>query len=237
MKSTQRRYLCITLLLLACLSGNPFSIVAHAAQDETGLEDWFNEDAAPAVPQAREGELIFLSTPPEAATLHSINAITVTRSSLDDGWVQVRQCYQGLDAVPAAEVVYQYRNMRALRIQSKSNIGDAFTRGQTVQLSDVQRDARLCVGLEAQILHPQSGGRFLLRTGPFHRRFLDGYFPLHVSMDLRFPAALLRYLGTSPLPRPGFELEVKDEQLHIDAWFAGKLQIEVNFSRRKSGGS
>ena len=63
--------------------------------------------------------------------------------------MQVRQCYQGLDAVPAAEVVYQYRNMRALRIQSKSNIGAAFTRRQTVQLSDVQPVAAVCVQLEA----------------------------------------------------------------------------------------
>ena len=236
MKNEQPRARCIVCLLVTCLAGDRFSLLAHAAQDDTEFEDWFHEDAAPGVPQDREGELIFLSTSPEAGTLHSINAITVTSSSLDDGWVQVRQCYQGLDAVPAAEVVYQYRNMRALRIQSKSNIGDAFTRRQTVQLSDVQRDATLCVQFEAQIFYAQSDGRFQLRTGPFHRRFLDGYFPLHVSLELRFPSALLSYVATSPLPRPGFELEVKDEQLRIDAWFAGKLQIEVSFSLRNTGG-
>jgi hypothetical protein len=37
-------------------------------------------------------------------------------------------------------------------------------------------------------------------------------------------------------PRPGFELEVKDEQLLIDAWFPEKLHIEVSFSLRNTGG-
>ena len=60
MKNKQLRALRITVLLVTCLAGDRFSLIAHAAQDETDLEDWFYEDAAPGVPQAREGELIFL---------------------------------------------------------------------------------------------------------------------------------------------------------------------------------
>ena len=224
-----------TLLLVGCLLPNCFAIAGNPSPEDIELEDWFSEETEPGAPQLREGELVFLSPPPEYKTLHSINVITVTRTSLDDGWVQLRQCYEGLDAVPAAEVVYRYRNMRHLRIDSKTNIGQAVSREQTVQLTDVQQGATLCIRAEAQILYPQADGRFLLRNGPFHRRFLDGYFPLHVSVGVQFPSALLHYLDTSPEAQPGFTVDVKGEHVEIDSWFVGMLTIELHFSGRRPG--
>ena len=220
------------LLLTVCLLPAGPARAESVPSGDTVLEDWFAEDTQPGVTQASEGELVFLSPPPESGTLHSINTITVTRTSLDDGWVQLDQCYEGLDAVPAAEVVYQYRNMRHLRIHSKTHIGRAVTREQTVQLTDVQHGATLCIQAEAQILYPQADGRYLLRSGPFHRRFLDGYFPLHVGIDVQFPSTLLHYLDISPESQPGFKVDVTDEHVYIDTWFAGALSIEVYFSRR-----
>jgi len=201
-------------------------------QNTADSGSWFDEDTQSAVTQASKDELVFLPPGPEDITLHSINTIVVTRTSLDDGWVKIGQCYEGLDAVPAAEVVYQYKKLRHLRIHSKANIGQAVTHGQTVQLSDVQHGATLCIRAEAQILYPQVDGRFLLRNGPFQRRFLDGYFPLRVSMDVQFPSTLLHYVGISPEVQPGFEVDVKDEHVYIDSWFAGTLMIEVDFSER-----
>jgi hypothetical protein len=226
----QTRATLTTLLLVGCLVPDCFAIAGNASPEDTELKDWFDEDTESGVPQAREGELVFLSPPPESRTLYSMNTITITRSSLDDGWVQVRQCYEGLDAVPEAEVVYQYKNMRHLRIQSKTNISQAVIREQRVQLTDVQHDATLCIQAEAQILYPQADGSFLLRNGPFHRRFLDGYFPMHVSMDVRLPSTLLRYIGISPESQPGFKVDLNDERVSIDAWFAGTLNIEMHFS-------
>ena len=77
------------------------------------------------------------------------------------------------------------------------------------------------------------GGRLVAPRGddgPFHRRFLDGYFPLRVCMDVQFPSTLLHYVGISPVAQPGFEVDVKDEHVYIDSWFAGTLNIEVHFS-------
>jgi len=138
-----------TLLLVGCLLPDCFAIAGNASSEDIELEDWFTEEREPGVPQASEGELVFLSPSAKGRTLHSINTIILSRASLGDGWVQIRQCYEGLDAVPAAEVVYQYRNMRQLRIRSKTNIGHAVTREQTVQLTDVQHDAILCIQAEA----------------------------------------------------------------------------------------
>ncbi|MEA2079250.1 MAG: hypothetical protein U9P00_05220 [Pseudomonadota bacterium] len=221
-----------SVLVAGCLAPAGGARADSQSSGEIELEDWFNEETGRDVPQVREGELVFLSPPPENKTLHSINTITVTRTSLDDGWVQLRQCYEGLDAVPAAEVDYQYKKLRRLRIDSKTNIGQVASREQTVQLTDVQHGATLCIRAEAQILYPQADGRFLLRNGPFHRRFLDGYFPLHVSMDVQFPSTLLHYIDVSPEAQSGFEVDVKDEHVYIDSWFAGMLSIEVHFSER-----
>lgn len=229
---TKTRAVFTAIVLAGCLVPDCRTIAANTSPQDTELEDWLDADPEPAVPQTGKGELVFLPPPPETRTLHSINAIVITRSSLDGGWVKIGQCYKRLDAVPVAEVVYQYRNLRHLRIQSKTNIGQAVTRGQTVQLTDVQRDATLCIQAEAQILYPQADGSFLLRNGPFHRRFLDGYFPLHVSVDVQFPSQLLHYLGTSPESQPGFKVEVRDEHVYIDTWFAGTLHVEVHFSER-----
>jgi hypothetical protein len=229
---TRARAILAILLLAVCLVPVGLARAESVSSGDIEPEIWFDEDTRPGVTQASEGELVFLSPPPESRTLHSINTITVTRTSLDDGWVQLGQCYEGLDAVPAAEVVYQYKKLRRLRIHSKSNIVQAVTRGQTVQLNDVQHGATLCIRAEAQILYPQADGGFLLRNGPFHRRFLDGYFPLHVSMDVQFPSTLLHYVDISPEAQPGFEVDVQDEHMYIDTWFAGALTIEVHFSER-----
>ncbi len=222
-----RRDLLNRLLLATCLvCSGPAHTGSDAGTDEDA-DEWFDE---PEVIQLSAGELVFLSTQPDSKTPHSQNSITITTTSLADRWVQIKQCYQGLDAVPDAEVVYQYRNMRALRVDSHSGIGRAVVQGKSVQLADVRHAATLCIRAEAQILYDTADGRLVLRNGPFHRKFLDGYFPLHVTLEVHFPARLLRYLGTSPRPQPGFEVQATHGKLSIDTWFAGSLGVEMYFS-------
>jgi hypothetical protein len=191
--------------------------------------EWLNDDGDATPPQAGADELMFLPEPPAGRTLHSQNQLTIDADSLADGWVHVVQCYDGLDAVPATEIVYRYRELRDLHIDSQRNIGQATVRGQSVQLSDVRDDATLCVGLQARIFYTQPDGGFLLRSGPFHRRFLDGYFPLHVTLEVRFPAASLKYAGTRPESQPGFSVTRRPGSVAIDSWFAGMLNIEIAF--------
>jgi hypothetical protein len=217
--------LTLSTMLLTQLAA---AAAGNAISDVTPAEEWF-DDTTP-VPQAREGELLFLSEPPENAIPHSRNTLTIAESSLEDGWVGVEQCYEGLDAVPEAEIVYRYKSMRKLRVHSSFNIGQAFIREQSIQLIDVQNRATLCMRAEIQVLHPQADGNYVLYNGPFHRKFLDGYFPLHVTLDIRYPPGSMRYAFTHPTTQPGFKVSAHDGTLHIDTWFAGMLNIEVHFS-------
>ena len=72
-------------------------------------------------------------------------------------------------------------------------------------------------------------GSFSLRNGPFMRRFLDGYYPMHVSMDIEVPRDYLRFLDIRPRRQNGFKVDETAEGLYVDTWFEGKLYTEVRF--------
>ncbi len=198
-------------------------------------DDWLEQDRVAAVPQVGAQELEFLAAPPHGKTPLSENRIAITASSLHGGWVALRQCYQGLDAVPEAEIVYRYRNMRGLRVVSTENIGRAAPEGQSVQLSDVGQNATLCIQAEVQILYPRPDGGLELRNGPFLRKFLDGYFPLHVRLEISYPPGLLRHTAISPEPQAGFAVHSGQGLIQIDSWFVGTLNIRVRFDRADAG--
>lgn len=205
----------------------PWLDCAHAGDEH---EDWFNEPEPAAVPQVGRGELLFLSSPPEGRVLESINRLTVDRHSLESGWVDLRQCYRGLDPVSKTGIVYAYHNMRALKVESYHGIAVAQAKTTSIELEGVARGAELCVTAQVQILGHNPDGSYTLRNGPFHRRFLDGYFPMRVTLDVRFPAESLRLVALTPAARPGFEVVREAGRLHVDALFAGSLTVEVMFA-------
>jgi hypothetical protein len=224
---------------LAVVSLTAAAIVAQAAapagSTNSAADDWLIQNDAQTVPQVGAGELLFLASPPNSKVPLSDNRIAITEASLADGWVQLDQCYLGLDAVPETEVVYRYRAMRGLQIVSTRHIGQAVATKRSVELRDVQHDASLCIRAEAQILYAQPDGSRVLRNGPFHRKFLDGYFPLHVGLEVHYPPGALRYLGVVPAPQAGFAVASGDGLLTIDSWFAGALNIAISFAPIQTG--
>ena len=59
---------------------------------------------------------------------------------------------------------------------------------------------------------------------------LFGSDPTQQNADVRLPSTLLRYIGISPESQPGFKVDLNDERVSIDVWFAGTLNIEMHFS-------
>lgn len=220
--------------LIALLWHSGFLSQAGAAEPvgEEGDDGWFLEDDP--VVQVSEGEIIFLTETLDTDVLLLRNKMTIDADSLDGGWVKVEQCYEHLDPVPDMAVVYRYTAMRALRILSARNIDQARVQGQSVEMVDVQRDASLCVELEAVKFHHLADGSYVLKNGPFHRRFLDGFFPFRVTTDIYYPDELLEVMGTEPAVQPGFAVNSHNGLVEIDARFAGTLRIKVFFKARES---
>jgi hypothetical protein len=190
-------------------------------------EEWFADEES--TESVNEGELRFLEEAPDPDVLHSESRIRITPASLESGWVDLLQCYRNLDAVPKVEVVFDYREMRGLAVVAKRGVGKAEISGQSVQLEDVSKQASLCIEAQVRNLYRQADGSYVLRNGPYMRKFLDGYYPFRVSLEVNYPQELVRFVRISPAGQPGFRVETAPGLIGFDAWFEGRLSTEIHF--------
>jgi hypothetical protein len=215
-------------ILLACLS-----LLCSAATAEDA-DAWFENDAEQKALAVNEGELEFLAAAPGQRILQTSNRLTLTADSLVSGWVRLDQCQRNLDPVPALEIVYRYPEMRDLRIESFRGMERAWVEDGSVQMLDLVAGAELCISAVVQVLQPAGTGRYEIRSGPFHRRFLDGYYPLQLDYRVSYPAALLQVEAVEPGEQPGFAVLRQPGELQIDALFEGRLIIRVVLRARQA---
>jgi len=214
------------ILILALFS---FDLYADDGMTPEELEKWFNDDRYFSTEHVNEGELEFLSEPPQKPVLHSFNTLTVSQESIQSGWVLLEQCYKHLVPVPDAEVVYQYKAIRDLKITSKRNIENVLVKGQSVQLRNIRQNAELCVRARVRIFYKNPNGTFSLLNGPFHRKFLDGYYPYHVTLKIHYPSHLVTLIQTRPAAQLGFDVTESEDLILIDSYFEGVLNTEIIF--------
>lgn len=210
------------------------TIYASKAMAREELEKWFEEDELISTENISEGELRFLPEAPAKPVLHSLNKLTVFANSLDDGWVAMSQCYQNLDPVAETEVVYHYKSMRDLKIMKYKNIGATRIKDQSIQLTNVQKKAELCVTAMVRILYQNPDGSYSLINGPFHRKFLDGYYPYHLTLEVIYPVSRLKLKHTIPAEQPGFNVKKQEGKLLLDGLFEGILNVEIVFQQQES---
>ena len=208
-------------VLLACV---PLWCSAMTAEE---ADAWFESDAEREALAVNEGELEFLDTEPQCRILQTRNRLTLTADSLVDGWVQLEQCQSNLDPVPALEIVYGYREIRKLRVVEYAGMERAWVADGSVQMVNLAEGASLCISAEVQVLRPAGAGRYEIRSGPFHRRFLDGYYPLQLDYRVSYPAGLLQVETVQPHEQPGFTVVRQPGELQIDTLFEGRLTIRV----------
>ncbi len=204
---------------LFLLMGLPWAV---SGDDEF---DDFEERAA----AVNEGKLQFLVRPPAKPVHHHHNRIVVVPSSLKDGWVTLEQCHEHLDPVPRVEIVFRPDRIQGLRVSAQNQVGRAWVEGASIQLEDVQPGARLCLRAQSRALHGSGDGTYSLRNGPFMRRFLDGYYPMRVSMEVSLPEDCLAFVDIEPRPQPRFKVWQSPESVSFDAWFEGRLYTKIRF--------
>ena len=205
------------------------TLQAEATPSADELEKWFMSDELEPPTKSSDSHLTFIPSPTDKPALHSINKITISLQSIKTGWVDLLQCYENLDPVPEMEVVYNYKKMRKLTIIKSKNIEQAFIKGQSVQLENVLKNAQLCVSTEVRIFYKNKDGSFKLMNGPFHRQFLDSYFPFHLTLKINYPSTQLKFVSSKPKNQFGFVVKQSDNTLLIDSYFTGKLYTEITF--------
>lgn len=204
-----------------------------AAADD---KQWWPESDVANINEINEGRLEFLVQPPDAAVHHHHNAITISKSTLRDGWVRLEQCHDHLDPVGRAEIVFRKGHVRNLSIVRQAGIGKAWISDQKVQLTNIARSSYLCLSAETKAMEVEDAGQYVLRNGPFMRRFLDGYYPMRVTMRVRYPCGTLEFFKINPHPQPGFRVTRGDCAVAIEALFEGRLQTEIRFRPLSSPG-
>lgn len=191
--------------------------------------DPFDDDSLwdPPRYETNRGTLNFLPTPPDAPVHHHHNQITLVASSLDDGWVTLRQCHNDIDRVRRAQILYNAATTRDIEIESQSNIEETWVQGASVQLRSVQPDAELCIRARSQMLRVLGDGLYVLENGPFMRRYLDGYFPMRVTVAVNWGDLGLSLADSAPQAQPGFEVTESPDGVIIEASFEGRLMTEL----------
>jgi hypothetical protein len=210
------------------------AILISPALSIASVDDWSEVEKNAVLEQraleVNEGELQVLDSPPETAAHHHENRLMITRQSLSDGWVTMYQCHSNMDMVSASQIVYNKGLIRNIKVLSTENIGSARVEGDTVQLEDIAAKSRICISADKKALSNYKG-RYYLKLGPFMRRFLDGYYPMHVQLEVCYPA-YLRLLSTSPVDALR-HTRGRTSYAEIDLWVVGKLDIEMVFSSRQ----
>lgn len=204
----------------------PLALAAESLPSQQEHEAWFNSQGADAV---NEGKLVFLSSAPIKAIHHHQNHIRITPSSLTTGWVHLTQCHTHLDAVADAQITFREGYVRKLRVLEARNIERAWVKDASVQLKNVSPSAKLCLSAQTRALAKSDKLSFTLENGPYMRKFLDGYYPMQVSLHVNYPSGLLRVMTISPTRQTGFEIKQNSGQINIEALFEGELRTKIAF--------
>jgi len=225
-----QRYLYILLVLFL------FSPLVGAEISREELERWFESDEfvppRDTAADVNEGQLVFIKPRPGQGIHHHHNALKISDSSLINGWIRIHQCHENIDKVPAIQIVFNKDRVKDLKLISKRNIESAWIEGASVQMTNVSANAQICIEASTQALLINKDGSYTLRNGPFMRRFLDGYYPMRVSMHIDFSNTPLQWVSASPAEQAGFVVSKKQQQLDLDAWFEGRLITEFRFTKK-----
>ena len=210
---------------LAC-----YSSILHSNQNEhLSAQQWFDSDLEEQALAVNEGPLDFITAEPAGNILFTRKTLVISPHSLAHGWVRLDQCYYHLDAVDEMTIGYHYQAINHLEITASRNIGEATTSDQNIELRNVGHEAMLCI--QAEVLLLESGnGLFRLRSGPYHRKFLDGYYPFHVALEVKYPQDLLKPVSIKPANQPGFRVTEQENTILVDSLFRGKLTIQIIFN-------
>ena len=186
-----------------------------------------------SVSDVNDGDLHFLTKEPAKPVHHHQNRLYISDDSLVSGWVRLEQCHQYLDPVPSMQIVYGQDRIRDLAIVRSENIGKSWVHEHTVQMEQIGHDALICINAESRALHADGDGIYSLSNGPFMRRFLDGYYPMRVSLYVTLETGKLHFIDIAPPPQPGFTFKRESSNLSYEALFEGKLRTILRFGETR----
>ena len=202
-----------------------------AAFSSTAEETAFlDDDLEDRIAEVNEGELTFIADKPDKPVHQHFNQITITEEGLKNGWVKLNQCHENLDPISAIDIRFNPDKVHNLVITSTRNIDDVKVNGHIVELKGVKPNAKLCLEADSLALHRLNDSQLQLRNGPFMRQFLDGFYPLHVTVDVIYPSTI-RLTTFAPDPTPTGQVKFSQNRITWSALFEGRLFTSFTFQQ------
>ena len=213
-----------------------FYLNIYAEPTQAEIDAWFNNDKLelPEEASVKGKDLQFIPQPQKQDIPLTEKTYRITDNSISTGWVLIEQCYHNLDPVPRLEVVYNYQQMRHLKVTEKNQVGKLWIEGQSIQMEDLTKGASVCTSAEVNMLRHTDKDIYLLLAGPFKRKFLDGFYPMHVKLKIFYPAKRLTLHEMYPTTSPGFEVTQETGEIQIDTHFTGELYLAMSFKNYKA---
>lgn len=216
----------IAWLLLCCFCNN---LLAAEPQFSKEQIQWLESDEEHPTASINEGKLNFLTGKPNKSEHYHENNLWIDKETIQTGWAQLDQCHTNLDAVPALQILYHKDRIRHLKIISKRNIGEASVRGHRIVLTNINKHAKICIQSSSKVFRPITNLHYALTNGPFMRKFLDGYYPLKVSLSIHYPESILKLIKIQPAPQTGWEVQYRKNQVILSGRFEGELRTHLLF--------
>ena len=220
------------LLLTSALLWAPTQGVAEIeiSDDLSDLTDaeraWLEDDSSLNALAVNGGQLNWLTENQTQGQYGLENSLILERSSLSDGWVQFTQCHNNLDAIRKIVVQYNPKNTRGLKVQSSEKIDSVSIdeSNRAAVLTGVGKQARVCIAGESKSLEETADG-YLLKRGPYMRKFLDGYYPMALKETLTWSQTGLKLVTEGMQSQHGqsYDYSASSQKLVAKYWFEGRL--------------
>jgi len=223
------------IIFLTALIFQSVCNASESAPTQAEMDAWFNDDAEFRVDEVNEGKLTFLPALKSNAThkAQANNQIKILATSSQDGWVQMSQCHRGLDAMPLVQLIFPEYTLRDLRITKQKGIAEAVVEAQSIQMADISHGAELCVTMQIKALAKNKQGQYVLTNGPYQRRFLDGYYPMKLELNVDYSQSGLRPVAIAPPQQPGMEMTDENQKMKLNVYFEGVLRTQISFDSSK----
>ena len=219
-------FLLFTLASLLLFSS---SISAKQYLSPAELEKWFNSDEELPTDKVNEGTLKFIDNISTENIFRSTINISIDQDSIKQGWTTLIQCYSNLDPISLTAIIYRKKFIKNIEIISSKNIKNAKISGRKIILNDVSENAQICIELNSRNFYQNEDKSFSLVNGPYHRKFFDGYFPYHLTLNIQYDPNL-NYHYSIPKKQTGFSVKQNLHTLKIKTLFEGRLKTEFRFN-------
>lgn len=194
---------------------------------------WLEDDSTLQAMTTNSGQLNWLTQAQTAGQYGLENDLTLPVSALTDGWILFTQCHNNLDPIHKIEVQYNAQNTRNLTLASSQNIEavQIDNQGRSAILFGVQKRGRVCISGESKSLEKVGDG-YLVKRGPYMRKFLDGYYPMSLKETINWSQTDLKLNKSNMQSKIGrsYDYSDKSKTLSAEYWFEGRLSTRYLFN-------